>query len=155
VKYLKKYKKFFEDGDSGSGDVVAAQPGALPGTTGTTGSGDIGFVFKKKKRKKGDPDEVSDLRDLKEVETNKIEENYTDSEIVDEIRDVLKSKNYRPIEINQMIDSYSTLIGELIDEELPVEIIKSKIMELLPDTGDSGFLKAKMPQVTNRNITYM
>jgi hypothetical protein len=29
----------------GMGDVVSAQPGAIPGTTGTTGSGDIGFPF--------------------------------------------------------------------------------------------------------------
>jgi hypothetical protein len=29
----------------GMGDVVSAQPGAIPGTTGTTGSGDVGFPF--------------------------------------------------------------------------------------------------------------
>lgn len=92
MKYLKKYQKFFEDGEGGGtatvnasttagmGPVVAAQPGALPGVPGTSGSGDIGFGLGngvqtktpiksfngKKKKKKGDPKEVSDLRDLKE-----------------------------------------------------------------------------------------
>lgn len=93
MRYLKKYKKFFEDGDgvsavsigsgsatanasnvSGMGAVVSAQPGTLPGTFGTDGSGDIGFTFKKEKRKKGRPSEVSDLRDLKDVKTNKVKD---------------------------------------------------------------------------------
>jgi hypothetical protein len=90
MKYLKKYDKFFEDGEGGGaavgggvatanasntagmGAVVSAQPGAFAGTTGTTGSGDVGFVLgynPKKKRKKGSPSQVSDLRDLKEVDT--------------------------------------------------------------------------------------
>lgn len=82
MKYIKKYKMFFEDGGdaganaatSGMGAVVSAQPGALPGTTGTEGSGDVSFTFKKEKRKKGDPDEVCDLRDLKDADTVNIKE---------------------------------------------------------------------------------
>lgn len=96
MRYLKKYKKFFEDGDgssggesggsvgsgdayanvsiSGMGGVISAQPGQLPGTFGSDGSGDIGFTFKKKKRRKGKPSEVSDLRDLKNVKTNKVKD---------------------------------------------------------------------------------
>jgi len=78
MRYLRTYKKFTENADgsstAGSGDVVAAQPGTLPGTFGTDGSGDIGFTFKKEKRKKGDVTEVSDLRDLEEVKTDKIED---------------------------------------------------------------------------------
>ena len=79
MKRIKRYKEFFEDANAtaaigGMGAVVAAQPGALPGTTGSEGSGDVGFTFKKEARKKGDPDEVSDLRDLKEVDTNEIED---------------------------------------------------------------------------------
>ena len=92
MKYLKRYDKFFEDGEGGGavagggvatanasntagpGNVVAAQPGAFAGTTGPEGSGDIGFVLgynPKKRRKKGGPSQVSDLRDLKEVDTEK------------------------------------------------------------------------------------
>lgn len=92
MKYLKKYQKFFEDGEGGGtatvnasntagmGPVVSAQVGSLPGVPGTSGSGDIGFGLggvqtktpvstfngKKKGKKKGDPKEVSDLRDLDE-----------------------------------------------------------------------------------------
>lgn len=93
MKYLKKYQKFFEDGEGGAvgavsgggtayvgattagmGAVVNSQPGALPGTTGTTGSGDVAFTFKKEKRKKGKPSEVTDLRDLKSVDTVNLKE---------------------------------------------------------------------------------
>jgi hypothetical protein len=99
VKYLKLYKKFFEDGGdggssgaatsgsggdggtayadasiSGMGPVVSAQPGLLPGTTGTVGSGDIGVVLRKNKRKKGKPSEVSDLRDLDKADIVNIKE---------------------------------------------------------------------------------
>jgi len=97
MKYLKKYQKFFEDGEGGGtatvnasntagmGAVVSAQPGALPGVPGTSGSGDIGFGLggvqtktpinsfngkkKGKRGKKGNPSEVSDLRDLKNEAT--------------------------------------------------------------------------------------
>lgn len=91
MKYLKKYQKFFEDGEGGGvatanasntagmGPVVAAQVGPLPGVPGTSGSGDIGFGLGskepiKRKRKKGKPSQVSDLRDLKEEETNSVDE---------------------------------------------------------------------------------
>jgi len=90
MKYLKKYQKFFEDGEAaasggtayanagiaGMGAVVNAQPGQFAGTTGTTGSGDVSFGLgtKKEKRKKGKPSQVTDLRDLKEEETNTVDE---------------------------------------------------------------------------------
>lgn len=94
MKYLKKYQKFFEDGEGGGaaasggtayadagiagmGAVVSAQPGQFAGKTGTTGSGDVGFglgATKKEKRKKGKPSQVTDLRDLKEEETNAVDE---------------------------------------------------------------------------------
>jgi hypothetical protein len=91
MKYLKKYQKFFEDGEGGGtatvnasntggmGPVVAAQVGPLPGVPGTSGSGDIGFGLGsgdpiKRRRKKGKPSQVSDLRDLKEEETNSVDE---------------------------------------------------------------------------------
>lgn len=100
MKYLKFYKKFFEDGDSGAatanvstsgmGAVVSAQPGTLPGTFGTDGSGDIGFTFKKDKRKKGKPSEVSDLRDLEPAKgVKKIEESSISKEEKDLIFDCL------------------------------------------------------------------
>ena len=91
MKYLKKYQKFFEDGEGGGtatvnasntagmGAVVSAQVGSLPGVPGSSGSGDIGFGLGsgepiKKRRKKGKPSQVSDLRDLKEEDTNSVDE---------------------------------------------------------------------------------
>lgn len=70
MKHLKTFKTFENAtgnaGTAGSGDIVSAQPGTLPGTFGTDGSGDIGFTMDKPKRKKGSPSEVSDMRDLEE-----------------------------------------------------------------------------------------
>jgi hypothetical protein len=83
MKYLKSYKKFFEDGGNatsnastaGMGSVVSAQPGSLPGTFGSEGSGDIGFVLKTSdKRKKGKPHEISDLRDLEKEKLEKVKD---------------------------------------------------------------------------------
>ena len=111
MKYLKKYKSFFEDGTAavsasstaGMGAVSAAQPGGLPGTTGTEGSGDLGFVFKKEKRKKGDATKVTDLRDLgpsKEVTHVK------ESEMVLRPRDPAYDPNTRNIINDCLIELY-------------------------------------------------
>jgi len=99
MRHIKTYKKFFEDGGTasanassvaGMGSVVAAQPGAVAGTTGTAGSGDIGFVLgydPKKKRKKGNPSQVSDRRDLKDAKTSKVKESVEEgSEEYEDIR---------------------------------------------------------------------
>lgn len=154
MKYLKLYKKFFEDGDgggvatSGSGDtgggvayadasisgmgpVVSAQPGLLPGTTGTVGSGDVGRTFKKEKRKKGKPSEVSDLRDLGSADTVNIKE----SSDVDEytIKDCLIELYDDGFELLQL-DSYSRNhqfdkdgdeVGEFIDKRLDISLSKN------------------------------
>lgn len=110
MKYLKKYQKFFEDGEGGGsvasggtayatagiagmGAVVSAQPGQFAGTTGTSGSGDVGFglgTTKKEKRKKGKPSQVSDLRDLKEEETDEVKENINNKTIINNIEEFSK-----------------------------------------------------------------
>jgi hypothetical protein len=70
MRYIKSYKKFQENAvatassTAGSGPVVSATVGSLPGVGVMDGSGDLGFVFKKEKRKKGDPTKVTDMRDL-------------------------------------------------------------------------------------------
>lgn len=98
MRYLRKYKLFFEDGDGGGsagsgdascsvggnayvnattagmGDITNAVVGDLPGVSGASGSGDVTVVSKRSKRKKGNPTQVTDLRDLDDVKTNKIEE---------------------------------------------------------------------------------
>ena len=70
MRYIKSYKKFQENAvatassTAGSGPVVSATVGSLPGVGVMDGSGDLGFVLKKEKRKKGDPTKVTDMRDL-------------------------------------------------------------------------------------------
>lgn len=153
MKYLKLYKKFFEDGGdgggatSGSGDgggvayadasisgmgpVVSAQPGLLPGTTGTVGSGDVGRTFKKEKRKKGKPSEVSDLRDLGSADTVNIKESSDVDE--DTIKDCLIELYDDGFELLQL-DSYSRNhqfdkdddeVGEFIDKRLDISLSKN------------------------------
>ena len=99
MKYLKKYKDYFEDGTAaatattaGMGAVTSAQPGSVPGMSGTTGSGDISFYLldkKGKKIKKGNPSQVSDMRFLEPAKgITKLKESYwledDDAKIVEE-----------------------------------------------------------------------
>lgn len=71
MRYIKSYKKFQENAvatassTAGSGPVVSATVGSLPGVGAMDGSGDLSFYLRtKSKRKKGKPSEVTDLRDL-------------------------------------------------------------------------------------------
>lgn len=152
MKYLKLYKKFFEDGGdgggatSGSGDaggglayadasisgmgpVVSAQPGLLPGTTGTVGSGDVGRTFKKEKRKKGKPSEVSDLRDLDKVDTVNIKESSDiDNDIITDCLIELYDDGF----VLLQLDNYSRNhqfdkddeVGEFVDKRLDITLSK-------------------------------
>ena len=113
MRYLKKYKSFFEDGTacataavSGMGAVSSAQPGALPGTTGTEGSGDIGFTFKKEKRKKGDPTKVTDMRDLSPAKGVTKVEDIKESEMAIRPRDPKYDPNTRNTINDCLIELY-------------------------------------------------
>ena len=77
MKYIKGYKKFFEDGvacanvstTAGMGAVTNAVVGSLPGVPGVEGSGDVSsYLRTTKKQKKGKPSEVSDARFLDDVD---------------------------------------------------------------------------------------
>lgn len=151
MKYLKLYKKFFEDGGdgggaSGSGDgggmaytsasisgmgpVVSAQPGLLPGTTGTVGSGDVSRTFKKERRKKGKPSEVSDLRDLGSADTVNIKESLS-AEKEDIIKDCLLDLYDDGFVLNQL-NEYSRKhqfdkddgVGDFINKRLDISLSK-------------------------------
>lgn len=129
---IKKYKEFLENADgsttSGSGDVVSAQPGSLPGTFGTTGSGDIGFVFKKERRKKGNPSQVTDMRDLAPAKgvtkVEDIKESLTlrkrdpryDDEVKDIIEDCLIDFYDEGFELNRIDYSKNTETVDLDDD---------------------------------------
>jgi hypothetical protein len=172
MKYLKKYNKFFEDGDgggstgsgdatanastSGMGAVVSAQPGALPGDTGTSGSGDIGFTFKKKKRKKGDPSEVSDMRDLEDSsdEITKLDENYSEQDVFNEVLDHLKSRNLSPNMIKQIMGSYTDMIIEMYNEGINTTQIIKKVISLLGHESEKTFLGI-LPPTTPKPISFL
>lgn len=155
MKYLKLYKKFFEDGgdaggvQSGSGDagggvayadasisgmgpVVSAQPGLLPGTTGTVGSGDVGRTFKKEKRKKGKPSEVSDLRDLDKADTVNIKESYkiVDDEVIKDCLLELYDDGFELLNLGNysrkhQFDKDEDEVGEFIDKRLDISLSKN------------------------------
>lgn len=171
MKYLKKYNKFFEDSDgvsAGSSDatansstsgmdaVVSAQPGALPGDTGTSGSGDIGFTFKKKKRKKGDPSEVSDMRDLGDSsdEITKLDESYSEQDVLDEVLDHLKSRNLLPNMIKQIMGSYTDMIIEMYNEGINTTQIIQKVISLLGHESEKTFLGI-LPPTTPKSISFL
>jgi hypothetical protein len=171
MKYLKLYKKFFEDGGdggsagaatSGSGDgggvayanasisgmgpVVSAQPGLLPGTTGTVGSGDIGVVLRKNKRKKGKPSEVSDLRDLDKADIVNIKEsNDLDEYSNNIIQDCLMELYDDGFELRQL-ENYKRVHQYDKDEDEVGEFTDERLIISLSKSIDdiwSGNLKIK------------
>jgi len=145
MKYLKFYKKFFEDGEgggvaysgaslSGMGPVVSAQPGSLPGTTGTVGSGDIGVVLSKRKRKKGKPSEISDLRDLDKADIVNIKESndldvykrdIIEVCIIDLIDDGFELRQLENYKTNHQYDIDEEEVGEFTDERLIISLNKA------------------------------
>lgn len=150
MKKIKRYKEFLENAastassTSGMGAVIAAQPGALAGTTGTEGSGDVGFVFKKEKRKKGNPSQVTDMRDLEPAKgitkVDDIKESLTirkrdpkyDSEVVDIINDCLTEFYDEEFELNRIdynkktetVDLDDDTYGSVKSEELLISLYK-------------------------------
>jgi len=125
MRYLKKYKSFFEDGTAavsasstaGMGAVSSAQPGGLPGTTGTEGSGDPGFTFKKEVRKKGDPTEVTDMRDLAPAKgITKIKESNSESKDPNQNTEVKRSISDCVVELSP--DSEFELTMMMYDKDI-------------------------------------
>jgi hypothetical protein len=76
MKYIKKYKKFFEDGvacvnastTGGAGPVSNAVVGSTPSIGAESGSGDVSSYLITKNSEKGKPSEVSDARFLDDVD---------------------------------------------------------------------------------------
>jgi hypothetical protein len=143
---IKKYKEFHENATanasntSGMGNVVAAQPGSLPGTTGTDGSGDVGYTFKKEKREKGDATEVTDLRDLEDVKTEKIEDinekyNYVVEDTIIELEDL-------GLEHITTINGNDSILIELF-KNLPERIYTGNLF-IIYEFDKSGITKSRV-----------
>ena len=112
MRYIKSYKKFQENAvatassTAGSGPVVSATVGSLPGVGVMDGSGDLGFVLKKEKRKKGDPTKVTDMRDLAPAKgVTKVEE-IKESEMSIRPRDPAYDPNTRNMINDCLIELY-------------------------------------------------
>lgn len=82
-------------------------------------------------------------------------ESFGSSDINSDLLNYLKSKNYSPLQINKIIDSYSGLIEELSQKGENSKLILKKIINLLPEVNDDGFLQVKLPNSSWRNITYL
>lgn len=154
MKYLKKYKSFFEDGTAavsasstaGMGAVSAAQPGALAGTTGTEGSGDLGFVFKKEKRKKGKPSQVSDMRDLAPA---KGVTHVKESDVTIGIRP--RDPAYDPETLNMI----NNCLVELYDQDFELNFMDYDIQKHSVDLDDeeTGYFSQEELRISlNKNI---
>ena len=112
MRYIKSYKKFQENAvatassTAGSGPVVSATVGSLPGVGVMDGSGDLGFVLKKEKRKKGDPTKVTDMRDLAPAKGVTKVEDIKESEMTIRPRDPAYDPNTRNMINDCLIELY-------------------------------------------------
>ena len=163
MRYLKKYKSFFEDGTacatagvSGMGAVSSSQPGGLPGTTGTEGSGDIGFTFKKEKRKKGDPTKVTDMRDLEHTKGITKVEDIKESEMTIRPRDPAYDPQTRSMINDCLIELYD------LDFELTMMDYDKQRLSVDLDEEETGYfdqeelrisIHKKISQLWTGNIT--
>lgn len=154
MRYLKKYKSFFEDGTacataavSGMGAVSSAQPGALPGTTGTEGSGDIGFTFKKEKRKKGDPTKVTDMRDLEPAKGITKVEDIKESEMTIRPRDPAYDPQTRSMINDCLIELYD------LDFELTMMDYDKQRLSVDLDDEETGYFSQEELRISlNKTI---
>jgi hypothetical protein len=157
MRYLKKYKSFFEDGTacataavSGMGAVSAAQPGALPGTTGTEGSGDIGFTFKKEKRKKGDPTKVTDMRDLAPAKGVTKVEDIKESDVYIKMRP--RDPAYDPETLNMINDCLIELYD--LDFELTMMDYDKQRYSVDLDDEETGYFDQEELRISlNKNVS--
>jgi hypothetical protein len=136
MKFLKKFTNFKENADAsssaGMGDVSAAQPGGLPGTTGTTGSGDISFTFKKERRKKGNPSQVTDMRDLVPAKgITKIKESNSESRDPNQNSEVKRTISDCVVELSPDSDFELTMMEYKKEREF---------VDLDDDGSDGGYI---------------
>ena len=139
MKYIKGYKKFFDDGvacanastTAGSGGISNATVGSLPGVPGSPGSGDISsYLRTNKKQKMGKPSEVSDARFLADV----------DDEItrLDEGKEELSKRG-------KMIQDFEKDFGTKLDPKF--EISQIKLLRSAFKHFSEKFLKNKIDSI--------
>lgn len=67
----------------------------------------------------------------------------------------LKTLNYTPITIRELMDHYSDEIKVMTDEGFNYDQILTKLKQNLPKTSDNKYLKHIMPKGTWRLNTYL
>lgn len=80
-------------------------------------------------------------------------ESYEDN--LSKFIEYLKTQNYTPITIRELMDHYSDDIKTMSDEGFNSDQILTKIKENLPETSDDKFLKNSIPKGTWRANTYL
>jgi hypothetical protein len=162
MRYIKSYKKFQENAvatassTAGSGPVVSATVGSLPGVGAMDGSGDLGFVFKKEKRKKGDPTKVTDMRDLAPAKGVTKVEDIKESEMIIRPRDPAYDPQTRNMINDCLIELYD------LDFELTMMDYDKQRLSVDLDDEETGYfdreelrisIHKKVSQLWTGNIT--
>jgi hypothetical protein len=162
MRYIKSYKKFQENAvatassTAGSGPVVSATVGSLPGVGAMDGSGDLGFVFKKEKRKKGDPTKVTDMRDLAPAKGVTKVEDIKESEMIIRPRDPAYDPQTRNMINDCLIELYD------LDFELTMMDYDKQRLSVDLDDEETGYfdreelrisIHKKVSQIWTGNIT--
>ena len=153
MRYIKSYKKFQENAvatassTAGSGPVVSATVGSLPGVGVMDGSGDLGFVLKKEKRKKGDPTKVTDMRDLAPAKGVTKVEDIKESEMSIRPRDPAYDPNTR----NMINDCLSELYD--LDFELTMMDYDKQRLSVDLDEEETGYFSQEELRISlNKTI---
>ena len=153
MRYIKSYKKFQENAVStasstaGSGPVVSATVGSLPGVGAMDGSGDPSFYLRtKSKRKKGKPSEVTDLRDLAPA---KGVTHVKESDVTIGIRP--RDPAYDPETLNMI----NNCLIELYDQDFELNFMDYDIQKHSVDLDDeeTGYFSQEELRISlNKNI---
>jgi len=153
MRYIKSYKKFQENAvatassTAGSGPVVSATVGSLPGVGAMDGSGDPSFYLRtKSKRKKGKPSEVTDLRDLAPA---KGVTHVKESDVTIGIRP--RDPAYDPETLNMI----NNCLIELYDQDFELNFMDYDIQKHSVDLDDeeTGYFSQEELRISlNKNI---
>ena len=153
MRYIKSYKKFQENAvatassTAGSGPVVSATVGSLPGVGVMDGSGDLGFVLKKEKRKKGDPTKVTDMRDLAPAKGVTKVEDIKESEMSIRPRDPAYDPNTRNMINDCLIELYD------LDFELTMMDYDKQRLSVDLDEEETGYFSQEELRISlNKTI---
>lgn len=74
----------------------------------------------------------------------KYESYYSDTDVINKIERELKKRNYSPVEINKIIDSYYQEALNLKEKGKNINYIIKKILNYLPERGNDGYMSVNI-----------